>query len=73
MVSNLPELQDLVAALGRPLRVATMCSGTESPLLAMDKIGAATVGRCRLKPVLGVSDFMPVCAALFSYHVLLHR
>jgi len=28
--------------LGRPLRVATMCSGTESPLLAMDKIGAAT-------------------------------
>ncbi|EEH52499.1 SNF2 super family [Micromonas pusilla CCMP1545] len=42
MVKRLPELKDLVKAIGRPLRVATMCSGTESPLLALDKIGAAT-------------------------------
>lgn len=42
MVRKLPELEDLIDALGRPLRVATMCSGTESPLLALDKIGNAT-------------------------------
>ena len=42
MVKKIPELKDFIKALGRPLRVATMCSGTESPLLALDKIGAAT-------------------------------
>ena len=42
MVKKLPELKDFIKALGRPLRVATMCSGTESPLLALDKIAAAT-------------------------------
>ena len=42
MVKKLPELQGLIKALGRPIRVATMCSGTESPLLALDKIGNAT-------------------------------
>ena len=32
-------LKSLAAELdGRPLRVATMCSGTESPLLALDLI-----------------------------------
>jgi len=42
MVKKLPELQELIKALGRPIRVATMCSGTESPLLALDKIANAT-------------------------------
>ena len=42
MVKKLPELRDFIKKLGRPLRVATMCSGTESPLLALDKIGVAT-------------------------------
>ncbi len=41
MVKKLPELGEFITKLGRPLRVATMCSGTESPLLALDKIGNA--------------------------------
>lgn len=41
MVKKLPELGAFIKKLGRPLRVATMCSGTESPLLALDKIGNA--------------------------------
>lgn len=31
-----PELSEIAEKLGRPLRVATMCSGTEAPLLALD-------------------------------------
>ncbi|EGG01261.1 uncharacterized protein MELLADRAFT_79036 [Melampsora larici-populina 98AG31] len=39
MVQNRPEFKKTVELLaGRPLRVATMCSGTESPLLALDLI-----------------------------------
>ena len=35
-------LSDLAAQLdGRPLRIATMCSGTESPLLALELISEA--------------------------------
>ena len=42
MVSKLPELKDLHKHLnGRSLRVATMCSGTESPILALDMIALA--------------------------------
>nr|OQO22736.1 hypothetical protein B0A51_14630 [Rachicladosporium sp. CCFEE 5018] len=38
-------LTDALSALHRPLRVATMCSGTESPLLAMEMIADALQGR----------------------------
>ena len=42
MVSKLPEIKDLHNCLnGRSLRVATMCSGTESPILALDMIALA--------------------------------
>ena len=33
MVGRVKELGDFAKKLGRPLRVATMCSGTESPIL----------------------------------------
>jgi hypothetical protein len=40
LVSRLPEILDVAEHInGRKLRVATMCSGTESPLLALDLIG----------------------------------
>ena len=43
MTSKVPELADFIKKMShRPLRVATMCSGTESPLLALDKIADAT-------------------------------
>lgn len=39
MVSRIPKIQDVAKHIsGRKLRVATMCSGTESPLLALDLI-----------------------------------
>lgn len=39
MVSRTPEMKSVTKHLqGRPLRVATMCSGTESPLLALEMI-----------------------------------
>lgn len=39
LVSRIPKIQEVVKKLnGRKLRVATMCSGTESPLLALDLI-----------------------------------
>lgn len=39
MVSRVPTITDVVKRLnGRKLRVATMCSGTESPLLALNMI-----------------------------------
>ncbi|KAJ8456991.1 hypothetical protein ONZ45_g18498 [Pleurotus djamor] len=39
LVSRIPEIKDVANRIaGRPLRVATMCSGTESPLLALDMI-----------------------------------
>jgi site-specific DNA-cytosine methylase len=39
IVSRIPKIQDVAKHLqGRKLRVATMCSGTESPLLALDLI-----------------------------------
>jgi hypothetical protein len=42
VVERVPELKDLADRLnGRKLRVATMCSGTESPLLALGLIGQA--------------------------------
>ena len=41
MVQRVPEIADVVRQLGRPLRVATMCSGTEAPLLALDMISNA--------------------------------
>ena len=42
MVSKLPEIKKLHKHLnGRSLRVATMCSGTESPILALDMIALA--------------------------------
>ncbi|CAE6530732.1 unnamed protein product [Rhizoctonia solani] len=42
IVHRMPELQKVSKHLnGRPLRVATMCSGTESPLLALGMISRA--------------------------------
>jgi len=42
VVERIPELKDVSDHLnGRKLRVATMCSGTESPLLALGLIGQA--------------------------------
>ncbi|KAF8446480.1 hypothetical protein BGX38DRAFT_1271075 [Terfezia claveryi] len=42
IVKSLPQVQDLAEHLGkRKLRVATMCSGTESPLLALGLISRA--------------------------------
>lgn len=39
MVVRTPEMKSVAKHLrGRPLRVATMCSGTESPLLALELI-----------------------------------
>lgn len=39
LVSRIPEIKDVAENVaGRKLRVATMCSGTESPLLALDLI-----------------------------------
>lgn len=39
LVSHIPKIQDVAEKLkGRTLRVATMCSGTESPLLALEHI-----------------------------------
>jgi site-specific DNA-cytosine methylase len=50
MVGNTPEIADVVKQLqGRPIRVATMCSGTESPLLALDMISRAVQERYNSK------------------------
>jgi hypothetical protein len=39
LVSRIPEIKDVAGHVaGRKLRVATMCSGTESPLLALELI-----------------------------------
>ena len=39
IVARTPEVKSVAKQLqGRPLRVATMCSGTESPLLALEMI-----------------------------------
>ena len=39
LVSHIPQIKGVVERIkGRKLRVATMCSGTESPLLALDLI-----------------------------------
>ena len=39
MVARTPEMKSFAKHLqGRPLRIATMCSGTESPLLALEMI-----------------------------------
>ena len=43
LASKVPKLENFLKKMShRPLRVATMCSGTESPLLALDKIADAT-------------------------------
>ena len=42
LVSRVPGIEAFLSSMKRPLRVATMCSGTESPLLALDKIADAT-------------------------------
>ena len=42
IVRRTPELEKVANHLaGRPLRVATMCSGTESPLLALGLVSRA--------------------------------
>lgn len=39
LISHIPQITDVVELIkGRKLRVATMCSGTESPLLALELI-----------------------------------
>ena len=35
IVRRFPEISDLASKMERPLRVATMCSGTEAPLLSL--------------------------------------
>lgn len=63
LVSRAPKLARLVDRLnGRPLRVATMCSGTESPLLALrmitrslakltgKKLGVEHIFSCEIEP-----------------------
>jgi hypothetical protein len=41
LLRKTPEIADVLARLNRPLRVATMCSGTESPLLALEMMRRA--------------------------------
>jgi hypothetical protein len=42
LVSRIPKIKDVAQRIvGRKLRVATMCSGTESPLLALELIQKA--------------------------------
>ena len=42
LVAHVPDIARVAARIkGRPLRVATMCSGTESPLLALELIQAS--------------------------------
>ena len=41
IVRRFPEIGELAKSMDRPLRVATMCSGTESPLLALEMISKA--------------------------------
>ena len=41
MVTRCDEFRGFAKAFNRPLRVATMCSGTESPLLALEMISKA--------------------------------
>ncbi|KAI9342379.1 helicase-like transcription factor HLTF/DNA helicase RAD5, DEAD-box superfamily [Obelidium mucronatum] len=57
MITRVPKLYDTVKTLsaGRPpLRLATMCSGTESPLLAIKLIGEA------LSAKLGIPDVLKI-------------
>ncbi|CAK5267657.1 unnamed protein product [Mycena citricolor] len=49
LVSRIPKIQSVAQRLaGRKLRVATMCSGTESPLLALELIGKAVLDQHQL-------------------------
>ncbi|CAK5267738.1 unnamed protein product, partial [Mycena citricolor] len=49
LVSRIPRIQSVAQRLaGRKLRVATMCSGTESPLLALELIGKAVLDQHQL-------------------------
>ena len=41
IVLNYAPFADFCRKLGRPLRVATMCSGTESPMLALAMLSRA--------------------------------
>ncbi|GMI05451.1 hypothetical protein TrVE_jg4580 [Triparma verrucosa] len=41
LMTKAPEFEDVVKLLSRPLRIATMCSGTESPVLALDMMSRA--------------------------------
>ena len=41
MMTKAPEFADVIKHLDRPLRIATMCSGTESPVLALDMMSRA--------------------------------
>ena len=43
LTEGYPEFAEFCEKLGRPLRVATMCSGTESPLLALNMISTSVL------------------------------
>ena len=43
LTEGYPEFAEFCEKLGRPLRVATMCSGTESPLLALNMISSSVM------------------------------
>ncbi|KAJ3211992.1 hypothetical protein HDU67_004137 [Dinochytrium kinnereticum] len=48
MVKRNPDFVAAIRQLNRPLRVATMCSGTESPLLALQLLSRALKARCNV-------------------------
>ena len=41
LLTKAPEFATVIETLSRPLRIATMCSGTESPVLALDMMSRA--------------------------------
>lgn len=77
IVSRLPDLTSLFKGIGvRKLRVATMCSGTESPLLALGLMGRSMkeqgIGKlevehvfsCEIEPYKQAYDFLTVVKPL---------
>ena len=46
MVDRSPDIGEFVTCLKRPVRIATMCSGTEAPIIALRLISEACVASC---------------------------
>lgn len=47
LLTKAPEFAKVIETLNRPLRIATMCSGTESPVLALDMMSRAAEEQVR--------------------------